>query len=115
MYKIYTNIIQISGDVITVEAQGVGYLEIAQVSTKRGTSLAQVIRIDGKRVFLQVFAGSKGVSTGDRVRFLGHSMRVASGANLLGRIFNGSGAPLDSGPGLEDNLIDIGTPSVNPT
>ena len=54
MHKVYTNIIQISGDVITVEAQGVGYLEIAQVSTKRGTSLAQVIRIDGKKVSLQV-------------------------------------------------------------
>ncbi|MBI4335844.1 MAG: V-type ATP synthase subunit B [Candidatus Omnitrophica bacterium] len=115
MEKVYTNILQIAGDVIIVEAEGVGYLEIAHVHASRGTSLAQVIRIDGKRVFLQVFAGSKGVSTGDRVRFLGHSMRVASGANLLGRIFNGSGAPLDNGPGLEDNLIDIGTSSVNPT
>ncbi len=114
MQKVYTNIIQIAGDVITVEAENVGYMEIAQVYTKRGTSLGQVIRIDGYRVFLQVFAGSKGVSTGDRVRFLGHSMRVASGANLLGRIFNGSGAPLDNGPELTDNLIETGTPSVNP-
>lgn len=115
MHKVYTNIIQISGDVITVEAQGVGYLEIAQVSTKRGTSLAQVIRIDGKKVSLQVFAGSKGVSTGDRVRFLGHPMRTASGENLLGRIFNGSGEPLDKGPQISDNLVDIGAPSVNPS
>ncbi len=114
MHKVYTNIIQISGDVITVEAEGVGYLEIAQVFTKRGSSLAQVIRIDGKKVSLQIFAGSKGVSTNDKVRFLGHQMRVGSGANLLGRIFNGSGAALDKGPELVDNMIDIGTPSVNP-
>ncbi|MFH1128583.1 MAG: V-type ATP synthase subunit B [Candidatus Omnitrophota bacterium] len=114
MHKVYTNIIQISGDVITVEAEGVGYLEIAQVFTKRGSSLAQVIRIDGKKVSLQVFAGSKGVSTNDKVRFLGHQMRTGSGANLLGRIFNGSGAALDKGPELVDNMIDIGTPSVNP-
>ena len=114
MPKVYTNIIQIAGDVIAVEAEGVGYNEIAQVSTQRGTSLAQVIRIDGKRVFLQVFTGSKGVSTGDRVRFLGHPMRIASGENLIGRIFNGSGAPLDKGPALSENLIDIGGPSVNP-
>lgn len=114
MQKIYTSIIQIAGDVITVEAEGIGYLEIAEVTTQRGVSLAQVIRIDGKKVSLQVFAGSKGVSTGDKVRFLGHSMRVASGADLLGRIFNGSGQPLDKGPELFDNMIDIGAPPVNP-
>jgi V/A-type H+-transporting ATPase subunit B len=114
MQKIYTNILQISGDVITVEAEGVGYLEIAQVTTKQGVSLAQVIRIDEKKVSLQVFAGSRGVSTGDRVRFFGHPMRIASGEETLGRIFNGSGAPLDKGPKLEDCLIDIAGPSANP-
>lgn len=114
MHKVYTSIIQIAGDVITVEAEGVGYNDIAQVSTRRGQSLAQVIRLDGKRVALQVFAGSRGVSTGDKVRFLGHPMRVASGDNLMGRIFNGSGMPLDKGPVLSDNMIDIGGPPVNP-
>ncbi|MFH1397285.1 MAG: V-type ATP synthase subunit B [Candidatus Omnitrophota bacterium] len=114
MYKVYTNIVQISGDVISVEAEGIGYSEIAQVFTRRGVSLAQVIRIAGKRVSLQVFAGSKGISTGDKVRFLGHSMRVASGADLLGRVFNGSGLPLDKGPSLSDSLIEIGGPPVNP-
>jgi len=114
MHKTYSNILRISGDVITVEAEGVGYSEIAQVFTRRGSSLAQVIRIDNKEVSLQVFAGSKGISTGDRVRFLGHPMRVASGENLLGRIFNGSGKPLDAGPELFDNLIEIGKPAVNP-
>ena len=114
MHKVYTNIAQIAGDVITVEADGVGYNDIAEVTTKRGSSLAQVIRLDGKMVSLQVFAGSKGISTGDRVRFLGHPMRVASGENLLGRIFNGSGLPLDKGPALTDNIIDIGGPPVNP-
>ncbi len=114
MQKTYTNIIQIAGDVITVEAEGVGYSEIAQVSTLRGVSLAQVIRLDGKKVFLQVFAGSRGVSTGDKVRFLGHSMKISSGVNLLGRIFNGSGMALDHAPELTENMIDIGGPSANP-
>ncbi len=115
MHKVYTNIQQIAGDVITVEAQDVGYNEIAEIQTGRGMSLAQVIRMDGGRVSLQIFAGSRGVSTGDKVRFLGHPMRVASGANLLGRIFNGSGVPLDNGPALSENMIDIGGPPVNPT
>ncbi|MCX5704411.1 MAG: V-type ATP synthase subunit B, partial [Candidatus Omnitrophica bacterium] len=114
MHKVYTDIIEIAGDVITVEAESVGYLEIAEVTTKRGVSLAQVIRLDGKRVALQVFAGSRGISTGDEVRFLGHPMRIASGENLLGRIFNGSGTPLDKGPSLNENLLDIGGPPVNP-
>jgi len=114
MNKAYTNIVQIAGDVITVEADGVGYMEIAEITTSRGTSLAQVIRLDGNRVSLQVFAGSKGVSTDDKVRFLGHPMRVASGDDLLGRIFNGSGLPLDKGPLLSESMIDIGGPPVNP-
>lgn len=114
MHRVYTNILQISGDVITVEAEGIGYMDIAEVTTKHGVSLAQVIRLDGKRVSLQVFAGSRGISTGDKVRFLGHPLRVASGEDLLGRIFNGSGEPLDKGPALSGNLIDIGGPPVNP-
>lgn len=114
MNRVYTNIIQISGDVITVEAEGVGYMDVAEVTTRRGVSLAQVISLDGKKVSLQVFAGSRGISTRDKVRFLNHPMRVASGEELLGRIFNGSGMPLDKGPRLSYNLIDTGGPSVNP-
>ena len=114
MHKVYTNIIQIAGDVITVEAEGIGYNEIAEITTRRGVSLAQVISIDKKKVALQVFAGSRGISTGDRVRFMGHPMRISSGEDLLGRIFNGSGVPLDRGPVLANNLIDIGGPAVNP-
>src|SRR3989338_2284806 len=114
MSKVYTRIIQIAGDVITVEAEGVGYAEIAQVSVKGGKSLAQVIRLDGKKVYLQVFAGSRGISTQDKVRFLGHPMSIASGENLLGRIFNGSGLPMDKGPALSESIIDIAGPPVNP-
>jgi V/A-type H+-transporting ATPase subunit B len=114
MHKVYTNIGQIAGDVITVEAEGVGNNDIAEIQTSRGTSLAQVIRLDGKKAFLQVFAGSRGISTGDRVRFLGHPMRVSSGSDLMGRIFNGSGLPLDRGPALSEDMIDLGGPPVNP-
>jgi V/A-type H+-transporting ATPase subunit B len=114
MKKYYMNISQIIGDVITVEAGNVGNNELAEVITGRGTSLAQVIRLDGKKVYLQVFAGSRGISTGDRVRFLGHPMQIATGEKLLGRIFNGSGRPLDNGPEFSENLVDIGGPPVNP-
>ena len=114
MQRIYNRIIQIAGNVITVEAKDIGYKDLAEISSKRGKSLAQVIRIDGERIFLQVFAGSQGVSTGDKVRFLGHAMRVSFGENLLGRIFNGAGLPRDNGPRLEEDMIEIGGPPVNP-
>jgi V/A-type H+/Na+-transporting ATPase subunit B len=114
MRKFHSRIIQIAGDVITVEAAGVANREIAEVRTARGSSLAQVIRLDGDKVFLQVLAGSRGVSTHDKVRFLRQPMRVAFSEDLVGRVFNGSGQPRDNGPALEENHIDIGGPSVNP-
>ncbi len=114
MRKVYHRIIQIAGNVITVEAENVAYGDLAEVTSRRGTSLAQVIRLEDNRVYLQVFAGARGVSTRDEVRFLGHSMRVAASDNLLGRIFTGSGKPRDNRPEIIDNLIEIGGPSVNP-
>ena len=114
MRKVYHRIIQISGNVITVEAEGVANGELAEVRSPRGTSLAQVIRLDKQRVYLQVFAGSRGIATDSEVRFLGHPMKVAASDALLGRVFTGNGSPRDKGPALSDNLIDIGGPSVNP-
>ena len=115
MQKVYSQILQIAGDVITVEAEGVAYRELAEIQTRMGVSLAQVIRLDGNKVALQVLAGSRGISTDDKVRFLKHPMRVSFSDNLLGRIFNGSGAPRDGGPALDENMINIGGPSVNPS
>ncbi|NLF30869.1 MAG: V-type ATP synthase subunit B [Planctomycetes bacterium] len=114
MRKFYDQITHVAGSVVTVTATDVGYDELATIKTRRGTSLAQVIRLQGDQVSLQVFAGTQGVSTGDKVRFLGKPMQVPFSRNLLGRIFNGSGEPRDGRPALEDHLIETGGPSVNP-
>ena len=114
MRKVYHRILQIAGNVITVEAENVGYNDLAEVSSARNTSLAQVIRIQDGKVFLQVFAGSRGISTDDEVRFLGRPMKVSSSADLLGRVFTGSGEPRDGRPAIHDDLVSIGGPSVNP-
>jgi V/A-type H+-transporting ATPase subunit B len=114
MRKVYSKIESIAGNVITVYADGIKYGELAEVSTKFGKSLAEVIKLDGGLVSLQVFAGGRGISTGDEVRFLGHPMKVSFSDNLMGRIFDGSGVPRDNGPELTDNLITIGGPSFNP-
>ncbi len=114
MRKVYSRIERITGNVITVQATGVRYGELAEVRSAAGPSLAEVIRLEGSLVSLQVFAGGRGVSTGDEVRFLGHPMLVSFSDNLLGRIFDGRGEPRDGGPRLAEDLIEIGGPSVNP-
>ena len=115
MNKVYSKIESITGSVITVKAEGVRYNELAEITTRFGKSLAEVNKIDGDIVSLQVFAGGRGVSTGDQIRFLGHDMQVSFSEDLLGRIFNGSGEPRDNGPALAENLKPIGGPSVNPS
>ena len=114
MRKVYTKIEQIAGNVIVVKADGVGYRELAEVSSSFGTSLAQVIRLDGEQVYLQVFAGSRGIATDSEVRFLGHTMRVPFSDALLGRVFTGSAVPRDRGPAISENMTAIGGPSANP-
>ena len=114
MRKVYHKIIQIAGNVITVEADNVAYNDLAEVTSARGTSLAQVIRLQDNKVYLQVFAGSRGISTGDEVRFLGYPMKVSSSTDLLGRVFNGAGKPRDMRPEISSDMIEIGGPSVNP-
>lgn len=115
MNKVYNRIESITGNVITVRAKGIRNNELATVSTRFGKSLAEVNKIEGDLVSLQVFAGGKGVSTGDEVRFLGHEMQVSFSEDLLGRAFNGSGEPIDKGTALTENMKPIGGPSVNPT
>jgi V/A-type H+-transporting ATPase subunit B len=114
MQKIYSRIDSITGNVITVEATGVQYGTLAEITSAQGKSLAEVILLDGDIVSLQVFAGGRGISTGDELRFLGHPMQVSFSDNLLGRIFDGQGNPRDHGPPIRENLIEIGGPSVNP-
>ena len=114
MNKVYSKIESINGSVITVRAEGVRLNELAEITTRFGKSLAEVNKIDGDLVSLQVFAGGRGVATTDQIRFLGHDMKVSFSENILGRIFDGSAEPRDQGSSLAENLTSIGGPSVNP-
>ncbi|HBJ59182.1 MAG TPA: V-type ATP synthase subunit B, partial [Verrucomicrobia bacterium] len=112
--KIYHKIDALSGSVATLRAEGVKYNEIAEVASRAGRSLAQVIKLDGANVTLQIFEGARGVDTAARVRFLGETMKVPFSDDLLGRAFTGSGAPRDGGPAVTGEESPIGQPSVNP-
>ena len=116
MIKTYTGITNIVGDIAEVHAEDVAFGELALITNPNGeTTLSQVIRIDRDKVSLQVFAGTKGLSTDATVRFLNHPMQVGFTDQLLGRIFSGSGVPMDGKPPIEDApQIDIAGPSVNP-
>jgi V/A-type H+-transporting ATPase subunit B len=112
----HTRVLDIIGDVIRVRATGVALGDLAHVENTDGEmSTAKVIGLDRDIVSLQVFAGGKGLSTEARVRFLGHGLRVTYSQNILGRIFGGSGEPIDGGPDLScEPRIATGGPTVNP-
>ena len=111
MQKVYTKIESIVGNVVTVRATDVKNGDLAMV----GNSYATVIKLDNDLVSLQVFSGGMGVKTNDPVKFLNRPMEVSYSENLLGRVFTGSGVPRDNGPALNENMIRIGGPSVNPS
>lgn len=115
MKKIYDRIVDMRGNLLTVMAEGVSLGEVAQIQKQTGQrTYASVLRIDGERVTLQCFENTRGISTNDRVTFLGRDMRATYSDALLGRRLNGAGEPIDQGPLIIGEPIDIGTPSFNP-
>ncbi len=114
MHKIYHRIENIAGNVVNLRASGVAYRDLAEITSERGVSLAQVIQLKDDLVSLQVFAGARGVATNDRVRFLNHPMEVPYSEELLGRIFTGSLKPRDNAPVPEGRVVAVSGPSVNP-
>ena len=114
MREIITKIREITGNIATLNARGIGLGELAVIESPGTKTLGQVIRISGETVALQVFGGTKGLSTNDKVRFLGHPMQVKYGPSMLGRIFSGGGVPIDGGPEPVEEEIEIGGPSFNP-
>ena len=112
----HTDILEIVGDIARVRASGVALGDLAVVENADGTqTTAKVVGLDREMVSLQVFAGAKGLSTDARIRFLGHPFRVTYSDNILGRVFGGSGVPIDGKPELAlDQRIDVAGPTVNP-
>ncbi|MFT5711026.1 MAG: V/A-type H+-transporting ATPase subunit B [Halioglobus sp.] len=112
-----TSILEIVGDMIRVRANEVALGDLAVVENVDGsTSTARVVGLDRDIASLQVFTGGKGLSTRAKVRFLGIPLQVTYSENILGRIFNGAGDPIDGRPALShDPRIDVGGPTVNPT
>ena len=108
--KVYTKITQITKATCTLNAQGVGNDELAIVDGR----LAQVVKIWGNDITLQVFSGTEGIPTNAEVTFLGKAPTLRVGDDLCGRFFNAFGDPIDGGPAVDGEEREIGGPSVNP-
>ena len=108
--KVYTKITQITKATCTLNAQGVGNDELAIVDGR----LAQVVKIWGNDITLQVFSGTEGIPTNAEVTFLGKAPTLRVGDDLCGRCFNAFGDPIDGGPAVDGEEREIGGPSVNP-
>ena len=108
--KIYTKIENITKATCMLRATGVGNEELATI----GGRLAQVVRIMGDEVTLQVFGGTEGIPTNAEVIFLGKAPSLQVGDQLVGRFFNAYGEPIDGGPTVTGREVEIGGPSVNP-
>jgi len=115
MKKIYNRIVDIRGSLLTVHATGIGLGELARITRKSGQSTyGNVLQVNKDRVTLQAFEDTRGISTGDQVEFLGKGVEATCGDALLGRRLNGLGEPIDGGPAIEGNRVEIGQPSFNP-
>ncbi|HDP54654.1 MAG TPA: V-type ATP synthase subunit B [Bacteroidetes bacterium] len=108
--KIYTQLVGITKATCTLKAQGVSNEELAMVHGK----LAQVVKIYGDMVTLQVFGGTEGIPTNAEVIFYGEPPKLKVGDDLAGRFFNAFGQPLFGGTEIEGIDREIGGPSVNP-
>lgn len=115
MKKVYDRINNMRGNLITVTAEGASLGELAQVHLSDGTKVyASVLKIDGDQVTLQVFKSTRGISTKDQVMFLNRQMQATYGDALLGRRLNGAGDPIDGGPKVVGETVNIGATSFNP-
>ncbi len=108
--KVYTKISQVTKATCSLKATGVGFDELALIQGR----LAQMVKIGGDEITLQVFSGTEGIPTNAEVVFLGKAPTLKVSDELCGRFFNAFGQPIDGGPEVDGEEREIGGPSVNP-
>ena len=118
MMKEYRTIHEVSGPLMVVEkVEGVTYDELGEIELADGTlRRCQVLEVDGDKAVVQLFESSAGINLRDsKVRFLGHPLQLAVSGDMLGRVFNGMGQPIDGGPEiLPEKCLDINGLPMNP-
>ena len=116
--KEYRTIHEVSGPLMVVEqVEGVTYDELGEIELSDGSvRRCQVLEVSGDTAVVQLFDSSAGINLRDsKVRFLGHPLQLAVSGDMLGRVFNGMGQPIDGGPDiLPEKYLDINGLPMNP-
>ena len=115
--KEYQTINEISGPLVYAEVdEPIGYDEIVEIETQDGRTLrGQVLESSDGLVAIQVFEGTSGIDTDASVRFLGETLKMPVTEDLLGRVLDGTGQPIDGGPDIvPDSREDIIGAAINP-
>ena len=118
MMKEYRTIYEVSGPLMVVEeVEGVTYDELAEIELPDGSvRRCKVLEVNGDKAVVQLFESSAGINLKDsKIRFLGHPLQLAVSGDMLGRVFNGMGQPIDGGPEiLPEKYLDINGLPMNP-
>ena len=118
MIREYKTIQEISGPLMVVDhVQGVTYDELGEIELTDGTvRRCQVLEVNGDSAVVQLFENSAGINLAEsKIRFLGHPLQLGVSEDMLGRVFNGMGQPIDGGPAiLADEYRDINGLAMNP-
>ena len=118
MMKEYRTIYEVSGPLMVVEqVEGVTYDELAEIELPDGgIRRCKVLEVNGDKAVVQLFESSAGINLRDsKIRFLGHPLQLAVSGDMLGRVFNGMGQPIDGGPDiLPEKYLDINGLPMNP-
>ncbi len=114
----YSTVRRVSGPLMFVEAvKGVGFGEVARIITPEGEERrGQVLEVTGNVAVIQVFEGTSGLDASHtKVRFSGETIKLPVSSDMLGRIFDGSGRPIDGGPRIiPEDYLDVNGAPINP-
>ncbi|MDP6494920.1 MAG: V-type ATP synthase subunit B, partial [Dehalococcoidia bacterium] len=117
--KEYTSVNEVYGPLMVVEGvKGISYGEVVEIETPTGEDRrGQVLEAYEDKAVVQVFEGTRGIDTSrTKVRFTGETVKIPVSIDMLGRIFDGTGRPMDKGPKIiAEDMNDIHGNPMNPT
>ena len=118
MIREYKTIKEIASPLMIVEhVDGVTYDELAEIELPNGSvRRCKVLEVEGDRAVVQLFESAQGINLAEsKVRFLGHPLQLGVSEDMLGRVFNGMGEPIDGGPAIiAEEHRDINGLPMNP-
>ncbi len=118
MLKEYRTVTEVVGPLMMVEGvEGIKYEELVEIEIQTGEMRrGRVLEVQGDKALVQLFEGSSGINLkGTKVRFLGRPLELGVSNDMIGRVFDGLGRPIDNGPKIiPEKRMDINGVPMNP-